>query len=68
MNDHTLPNYRVDRIRDATERDSRLAEFRRIAYVDATRAKRVLVFISDTRVRNGGYQNLPSRFLTELGF
>lgn len=67
MNDHTLPNYRVDQIRDAAERQNRLDESRRVAYVAATRAKRILMFISDTRVRFDRYQNLPSRFLAEMG-
>lgn len=65
--DGAFPHFSIGRIADHRERESRYGESRRVFYVAATRAKRLLMFISDTRVRNGRYLNMPSPFLTEMG-
>lgn len=65
--DGAFPHFSVNRIADPDEREARIAESRRVFYVASTRAKRLLMFLTDTRLRNGRYLNSPSPFLTEMG-
>jgi len=65
--DGAFPNFRINRVGDAEEREARIAESRRVFYVASTRAKRLLMFLTDTRLRAGRYPNVPSPFLAEMG-
>lgn len=65
--DGKFPHFSVARIADPVVRASRVAEGRRVFYVASTRAKRMLMFVTDTRLRAGRYPNTPSPFLVEMG-
>lgn len=62
MHDGNFPHFSIEKLTDATERNSRYAESRRVVYVAATRAKRILMFFSDRRDN----RNRPSPFLAEM--
>ena len=57
-----FPHYLVERIPDEIERTAQYNESRRVVYVAGTRAKRVLMFFTDTTHHN----NRPSPFLREM--
>jgi DNA helicase-2/ATP-dependent DNA helicase PcrA len=65
--DGAFPHFTVARITDPIVKAARVAESRRVFYVASTRAKRMLMFVSDTRLRAGRYLNTPSPFLGEMG-
>lgn len=65
--DGAFPHFSVARVVDPDEREARMAESRRVFYVASTRAKRLLMFLTDTGLRFGRYPNLPSPFLREMG-
>ena len=63
-NDGRFPHFTVQRIADPVERQAEYDESRRVVYVAMTRAKRILMFCTDTSdPRNG-----PTPFLREMGF
>lgn len=62
MHDGNFPHFTIEKLTDPTERASRYAESRRVVYVAATRAKRILMFFSDRRDN----RNRPSPFLAEM--
>lgn len=58
-----LPHFAIGKIVDPNERQAQYDESRRVVYVAATRAKRILMFFSDT----SHHKNTPSPFLAEMG-
>ena len=58
-----FPHFSVYQIADDAERDAQYDESRRVVYVATTRAKRILMFFSDT----SDYRNRPTPFLEEMG-
>lgn len=60
-NDGRIPHFSIANIADKDEREANLAEARRVLYVAATRAQRLLMFISD----RSHHRNKPSPFLRE---
>jgi DNA helicase-2/ATP-dependent DNA helicase PcrA len=58
-----FPHFSVYQIPDDAERDAQYDESRRVVYVATTRAKRILMFFSDT----SNYRNRPTPFLEEMG-
>ena len=59
-------NYGVEdesKIADDGEREAQYDESRRVVYVATTRAKRILMFFSDT----ADFRNRPTPFLKEMG-
>jgi DNA helicase-2/ATP-dependent DNA helicase PcrA len=60
--DGRFPYYKVQHIPDPVERAAQYDEARRVLYVAATRAKRVLMFFTDTT----HHMNRPSPFLHEM--
>jgi DNA helicase-2/ATP-dependent DNA helicase PcrA len=62
MHDGNFPHFSIGKIADEQERTLRYAESRRVVYVAATRAKRVLMFLSD----RSDSRNRPSPFLGEM--
>ena len=61
--DGQFPHFSINRITDEAEREAQYGESRRVIYVAATRAKRVLMFFSDT----AHHRNRPTPFLAEMG-
>jgi DNA helicase-2/ATP-dependent DNA helicase PcrA len=61
--DGRFPHFSVEKIEDDTERLAQYDESRRVVYVAATRAKRILMFFSDTTDN----RNRPTPFLGEMG-
>lgn len=61
--DGRFPHFSVYRIVDDVERKAQYDESRRVVYVATTRAKRILMFFSDTT----DYRNKPMPFLAEMG-
>jgi DNA helicase-2/ATP-dependent DNA helicase PcrA len=61
--DGRFPHFSVEKVEDYNERTAQYDESRRVVYVAATRAKRVLMFFSDTT----DYRNRPTPFLREMG-
>jgi len=57
-----FPHFSVDSLEDEAEREAVFDESRRVVYVAATRAKRVLMFFSDTT----HYRNRPMPFIAEM--
>jgi len=60
--DGRIPHFSISRITDEEERRAQYDESRRVMYVAATRAMRVLMFFSDTT----DYRNRPTPFLAEM--
>jgi DNA helicase-2/ATP-dependent DNA helicase PcrA len=60
--DGRFPHFTVRNIQDPVERRAQFNESRRVMYVAATRAKRVLMFFTDRTHPN----NRPSPFLQEM--
>jgi DNA helicase-2/ATP-dependent DNA helicase PcrA len=58
-----FPHFSIENIQDDDERQAIYDESRRVVYVATTRAKRVLMFFSDT----SHYRNRPMPFLAEMG-
>jgi len=58
-----FPHFSISKITDDTEREAQYEESRRVVYVATTRAKRILMFFSDTT----RYKNRPTPFLAEMG-
>ncbi|BDC49801.1 hypothetical protein F183_A21170 [Bryobacterales bacterium F-183] len=61
--DGRLPHFSVNNITDPVLRQARYDESRRLAYVAATRAMRVLMLFWDT----SDHRNRPSPFIQEMG-
>jgi DNA helicase-2/ATP-dependent DNA helicase PcrA len=61
--DGRFPHFSIYRLQDEAEREAQYDESRRVVYVAATRAKRILMFFSDT----ADYRNTPMPFLAEMG-
>lgn len=61
--DGRLPHFSIYRLTDDNEREAQYNESRRVVYVATTRAKRVLMFFSDTT----HHRNRPTPFLEEMG-
>ena len=57
-----FPHFSIKDIADEEERQAMYDESRRVVYVAATRAKRVLIFLTD----RSDWRNRPSPFLTEM--
>jgi DNA helicase-2/ATP-dependent DNA helicase PcrA len=62
VHDGRFPHFTVASIPDERERRAQYDESRRAVYVAATRAKRLLMFFTDTSDR----RNSPSPFLHEM--
>ena len=62
--DGRFPHFSIDDVTDEDERQAIYDESRRVVYVGATRAKRLLTFLTDT----SHWRNRPSPFLAEMGF
>lgn len=62
-NDGRFPHFSINKIVDDRERQAQIDESRRVVYVATTRAKRLLMFFSDTTHR----KNRPTPFLEEMG-
>lgn len=62
MHDGRFPFFTINQLTDEQERAARYAESRRVVYVAATRAERILMFFSDRR----DFRNRPSPFLQEM--
>lgn len=62
VHDGRFPHFSVRNIRDLNERTAQYDEARRMVYVAATRAKRLLMFFTDT----ADHRNQPSPFLREM--
>jgi DNA helicase-2/ATP-dependent DNA helicase PcrA len=63
FHDGRIPHFTVERMADDEARLAAYDEARRVVYVAATRAKRLLMFFSDTT----DYRNRPSPFADEMG-
>jgi DNA helicase II / ATP-dependent DNA helicase PcrA len=61
--DGRFPHFSIRNVTDEDEREAQYDESRRVVYVATTRAKRVLMFFSDT----SDYRNRPTPFLEEMG-
>lgn len=61
--DGRFPHFSISKIADDGEREAQYDESRRVVYVATTRAKRLLMFFSDT----ADYRNRPTPFLKEMG-
>jgi DNA helicase-2/ATP-dependent DNA helicase PcrA len=61
--DGRFPHFSIYKLIDDAEREAQYDESRRVVYVATTRAKRVLMFFSDT----ADYRNTPTPFLAEMG-
>jgi DNA helicase-2/ATP-dependent DNA helicase PcrA len=61
--DGRIPHFSISRITDEGERQAQYNESRRVVYVAATRAMRLLMFFSD----RSDYRNRPTPFLEEMG-
>lgn len=61
--DGRFPHFSIYKIEDDAEREAQYDESRRVVYVATTRAKRVLMFFSDST----DYRNRPTPFLAEMG-
>jgi DNA helicase-2/ATP-dependent DNA helicase PcrA len=61
--DGRIPHFSVSKLTDRAEREAQYHESRRVVYVATTRAKRLLMFFSDTT----DYRNRPTPFLAEMG-
>lgn len=61
--DGRFPHFSIYRIEDHDEREAQYQESRRVVYVATTRAKRLLMFFTDTT----DDRNRPSPFLEEMG-
>ena len=61
--DGRIPHFSISRIADEGERQAQYDESRRVVYVAATRAMRLLMFFSD----RSDLRNRPSPFLAEMG-
>lgn len=61
--DGRIPHFSIRRITDEAERRAQYDESRRVIYVAATRAMRLLMFFSDRT----DYRNRPTPFLAEMG-
>jgi DNA helicase-2/ATP-dependent DNA helicase PcrA len=60
--DGRIPHFSISRITDEGERRAQYDESRRVVYVAATRAMRLLMFFSDRT----DYRNRPTPFLAEM--
>jgi len=58
-----FPHFSIYRLADDAEREAQYDESRRVVYVATTRAKRILMFFSDTT----DHRNTPTPFLGEMG-
>ena len=61
--DGRFPHFSISKIADDGEREAQYDESRRVVYVATTRAKRILMFFSDT----ADFRNRPTPFLEEMG-
>jgi DNA helicase-2/ATP-dependent DNA helicase PcrA len=61
--DGRFPHFSIYRLVDDAEREAQYDESRRVVYVATTRAKRILMFFSDTT----DHRNTPTPFLGEMG-
>jgi DNA helicase-2/ATP-dependent DNA helicase PcrA len=61
--DGRFPHFSINDISDEDERQAKYDESRRVVYVAATRAMRLLMFFSDRT----HYKNRPTPFLAEMG-
>ncbi len=61
--DGRFPHFSIYRLTDDIEREAQYDESRRVIYVATTRAKRLLMFFSDT----ADHRNIPTPFLSEMG-
>lgn len=61
--DGRFPHFSVRNLADNEEREAQYEESRRVVYVATTRAKRMLMFFSDT----ADHRNRPTPFLAEMG-
>jgi DNA helicase-2/ATP-dependent DNA helicase PcrA len=61
--DGRIPHFSISRITDEGERQAQYDESRRVVYVAATRAMRLLMFFSD----RSDNRNRPTPFLEEMG-
>ncbi len=61
--DGRFPHFSIYKLTDDAERDAQYDESRRVVYVATTRAKRILMFFSDTL----DDRNRPTPFLGEMG-
>jgi len=61
--DGRFPHFSLYKIVDDVERQAQYDESRRVVYVATTRAKRILMFFSDTTDN----RNRPTPFLAEMG-
>jgi DNA helicase-2/ATP-dependent DNA helicase PcrA len=61
--DGRFPHFSISTITDNAERQAQYDESRRVVYVATTRAKRILMFFSDTT----DFRNRPTPFLGEMG-
>jgi DNA helicase-2/ATP-dependent DNA helicase PcrA len=60
--DGRFPHFSIYRLTDDAEREAQYDESRRVVYVATTRAKRILMFFSDT----ADHRNRPTPFLAEM--
>jgi DNA helicase-2/ATP-dependent DNA helicase PcrA len=61
--DGRFPHFSIENVQDESEREAIYDESRRVVYVATTRAKRILMFFTDTS--HG--RNQPTPFLSEMG-
>jgi DNA helicase II / ATP-dependent DNA helicase PcrA len=61
--DGRFPHFSIYKLTDDAEREAQYDESRRVVYVATTRAKRLLMFFSDT----ADHRNAPTPFLAEMG-
>jgi DNA helicase-2/ATP-dependent DNA helicase PcrA len=61
--DGRFPHFSIRDVTDEVEYEAQYDETRRVVYVAVTRAKRLLMFFSDT----SDLRNKPSPFLAEMG-
>jgi DNA helicase II / ATP-dependent DNA helicase PcrA len=60
--DGRFPHFSIYKLTDDAEREAQYDESRRVIYVATTRAKRILMFFSDT----ADHRNRPTPFLAEM--
>ena len=60
--DGRFPHFSIRDVADQAEYDAQYDETRRVVYVAVTRAKRLLMFFTDT----SDHRNRPSPFLAEM--